>query len=100
MINRYGRFKFLHAKRKKIMEIAAQYGAKNLRVFGSVARGEDNSKSDVDFLIDMERGRSYFDLVSLSDALEKILKCKIDLITSKGVSPYLKKRIFFEAKPL
>ena len=90
----------LKKNRSDIFRIASHYGASNLRVFGSVARGEDNSGSDIDLLVSMERGRSYFDLVGFWQELEDKLHCKVDVVTDGGISPYLREHILSEAKPL
>jgi predicted nucleotidyltransferase len=71
-----------------------------VRVFGSVARGEAAVGSDVDFLVDMEEGRSLLDLVGFWQDLEELLGCRVDVITDGGVSPYLRDRIYAEVIPL
>ena len=90
----------LHDKRRQILAIAKKYGAYNVRIFGSVARGEDTASSDLDFVVTMEKGRSFLDLVGLWQDLEDLLGCKVDVITDGGISPYLKDRIYAEAIPL
>ncbi len=90
----------LKTKRPEIMTLASQYGAFNVRVFGSVARGEAGLDSDIDLLVTMEKGRSYFDLVGLWQDLEELLGRKVDVVTDGGLSPYLKDRILAEAVPL
>ena len=64
----------LHQKRDDILAIAARHGARNVRVFGSVARGEADEASDVDFLVDLEPGRSLFDLGGLLMDLQALLR--------------------------
>lgn len=86
--------------RDKILEVAAKNGAYDIRVFGSVAKGETRVKSDVDFLVKMEAGRSLLDLSGLCIDLEDLIGCKVDVVTEGGVSPYLRERIFTEAVPL
>ena len=90
----------IEAKRDEILRIAAKHGARNVRIFGSVARGEATEQSDVDFLVDMEPGRSLFDLAGLYVDLEALLDRKVDVVTTRGISPYLKDRILAEARPL
>ena len=90
----------LQNKRGEILRLAAKHGAYNVRVFGSVARGDDGEKSDVDFLVGMEDGRSLFDLGGLLVDLEELLGRKVDLVEDGGISPYLKDRILKEAAPL
>ena len=79
----------LKTQRQAILRIAQIYGAKNLRIFGSVARGEDDDKSDLDLLVDLEPGRSLFDLGGLAIDLQDLLGCSVDVVTEKG----LKQRI-------
>ena len=90
----------LRVRRDTILQVAAQYGAHNVRVFGSVARGEAGPTSDVDLLVEMDRGRSLLDLIELSQTLEAFLQRKVDILTDGGLSPYLQQRISAEAVPL
>lgn len=71
----------LQAIRQDILRVAAQHGARNVRLFGSAARGEDRPGSDLDLLVDMESGRSLLDLVALGQDLEELLHRKVDVIT-------------------
>jgi predicted nucleotidyltransferase len=87
-------------EREDINRIAAAHGAQNVRVFGSVRRGEANSSSDLDLLVDMSEGRSLFDLVALGDELEATLGIEIDVVTEGSLSPYLRDRILAEAVAL
>jgi predicted nucleotidyltransferase len=84
----------------EILELAAGHGARNVRVFGSTARGEPARASDVDLLVEMEPGRSLLDLVALWQDLEDLLEAHVDLLSDGGVSPYLRERIYAEAVPL
>ena len=90
----------LESRRNEILNLAARYGAKNIRVFGSVARGEGGPGSDLDLLVDMENGRNLLDLVGFWQDLEELLGCHVDVITEGGISPYLRERIYAEALPL
>lgn len=90
----------IEAKRDNILALAASHGAHNIRLFGSVLRGEATSRSDVDFLVQMDDGRTLLDLIGLSQDLEELLHCKVDVVTDRGISPYLKERITAEAAPL
>jgi len=90
----------LRARRHEILQIAARHGARDVRIFGSVVRGEAGSGSDVDVLVDMEQGRSLLDLVAFWQDLEELLACKVDVVTDGGISPYLRDRIYAEAQPL
>jgi predicted nucleotidyltransferase len=90
----------LQALRADVLALAARRGARNVRVFGSVARGDAGPMSDVDLLIDVEPGRSLLDVVGLWQDLEALLGCKVDLVTDGGLSPHLRDRIHAEARPL
>lgn len=90
----------LRARKGEIERLARLHGAHNIRVFGSVARDEDTSDSDIDFLIDMEESRSLLDLVGLKQALEAMLNRPADVLTERGMSPYLRERILREAVTL
>ncbi len=68
-----------------------------MRIFGSVARGEAHAESDIDFLVEMDNGRSLIDLIEFSQDLETLLQRKVEVLTDNGLSPYLEKRIHAEA---
>ncbi|MGB8990526.1 MAG: nucleotidyltransferase family protein [Desulfobaccales bacterium] len=87
----------IQQKRRQVLEIAQRHGATNLRVFGSVARGEAGERSDLDLLVEMEPGRSLLDLVAVKQDLEELLGCKVDVVTEAAVSPYLRDRVLSEA---
>ena len=90
----------LKINRAEILRLAREHGAHNVRIFGSVARGEARPESDIDFLVDMEGGRSLLDLIEFSQDLEELLQRKVDILTDGGLSPYLKECIHAEAAPL
>lgn len=90
----------LQAKREQILQTAAKYGAYNIRIFGSVARQEADANSDVDFLVEMQSGRSLFDLGGLLMELQEILGCKVDVVTEKGLRQRIRERVLNEATPL
>lgn len=90
----------LKTKREDILGMAAKYGAYNVRVFGSVARGEADSASDVDFLVEMETGRSLLDLGGLLMELQALLGCRVDIVTEKGLRQRIRDRVLNEAVPL
>jgi predicted nucleotidyltransferase len=90
----------LKEKRQEILRIAQTPGASNIRVFGSVARGEEGPSSDLDLLVEMNPESSLLDLVSLWQDLEDLLGHKVDVITEGGVSPYLRDQIYAEDVPL
>ena len=87
-------------KRSQIADLARRYGATNIRLFGSVARGEERPDSDIDFLVDLQPGRSLFDLGGLLTDLEGLLARSVDVVTESGIKPRLKERILNEALPL
>ena len=87
----------LHTKREDILRIAAKYGAYNVRIFGSVARGEADEKSDIDLLVNMESGRSLLDLCGLLIDLEELLGRKVDVVTEKGLRDRIRNRVLNEA---
>lgn len=90
----------LKEKREEILRIAASHGARNVRVFGSVARGDAGESSDIDLLVDMEPGRSLLDRGELIADLRDLLGRKVDVVTEEGVYWLLKRRILKEARPL
>ena len=87
----------LQEKREDILRIAAKRGAYNVRVFGSVARGEADSKSDIDILVDMEPGRSLFDLGGLLMDLQDLLGQSVDVVTERGLRERIRERVLQEA---
>ena len=90
----------LREKREAILLIAARYGAHNVRVFGSVARGEADERSDIDFLVDMEPGRSLLDLGGLLMDLQELLGSNVDVVTERGLKPRIRERVLKEAVTL
>ena len=90
----------LKKKRDEILRTAARHGAYNVRVFGSAVRGEARPDSDVDFLVEMEPGRSLFDLGGLLMDLQALLGCEVDVVTERGLHWYIRDRVLAEAKPL
>jgi len=87
-------------KRKEILRIAASYGARNVRVFGSVARGEAGPASDIDILVDFEAGRSLLDHVALLQDLEDLLGRKVDIVSERALHWYIRDRVKEEAVPV
>jgi len=90
----------LKEKREEILSIATKYGAFNVRIFGSVARGDETADSDVDFLVELEPGRNLLDRIALMQDLEDLLGRKVDVATVKGLREYFRDRILREAVPL
>ena len=86
--------------RESINQIASAHGARNVRVFGSVGRGEADAASDFDLLVDMTDGRSLLDVIALSDELEEKLGVEVDVLTEGALSPYLRDRVLDEAVSL
>ncbi len=90
----------LKAQREEILRIAARHGARYVRVFGSVIRGEDDERSDIDFLVELETGRSLFDLGGLQYELEQLLGCRVDVVTERGLKSRIRERVLQEAVPV
>ncbi len=88
----------LRARRDEILRLAAARGASNIRIFGSVARGEAGPNSDLDLLAEFQEGRSLLDLTGLERELEELLDCKVDLTT--GVREVIRDRVERDAVPL
>jgi predicted nucleotidyltransferase len=87
-------------QREAILQLAARYGIRRVRVFGSVARGQARAASDLDVLVDFEPGRSLLDQVGFEQDLEALLGCRVEVVAEGGISPYLEPRILREAIPL
>lgn len=90
----------LKTRRDEILAIAERHGASNVRIFGSVARGEAGPESDVDLLVDLERGRTLIDHGQLQVELEGLLGRKVDVVTERGLLSHLRARVLEEAVPL
>ena len=87
----------IRENREEILRLAADRGAYDVRIFGSVARGDDGMDSDVDFLVNLEPGRSLFDLGGLLMDLQDLLGRKVDVVTEAGLHWYVRDRILTEA---
>jgi hypothetical protein len=90
----------LSTRRNDILNIAAKHGARNVRVFGSAARGDADEQSDIDLLVDMEPGRSLLDMGGLIMDLEALLDRNVDVVTENGLYWLLRRRVLREATPL
>jgi len=90
----------LKEKRADILRLARKHGARNVRVFGSVAWGEADEKSDIDFLVDMEPGRSLLDMGGLLMDLRELLGREVDVVTVRGLKQRIRERVVREAVPL
>lgn len=83
-----------------IAAVAAQHGVRSVRVFGSTARGDGNTASDLDLLVTMEPGRSYLDLIGFAQDLEDRLGCRVDAHTEAELAANLRQCVLQEAVPL
>jgi predicted nucleotidyltransferase len=90
----------LRSRRTEILATASRHGARNVRVFGSVARGDDTSISDIDLLVDFSPERSLYDLVGLQFDIESLLGRRADIVTEASLNALLRERILAEASPL
>ena len=90
----------IHRLRGPILAAAAASGASEVRVFGSVARGEDTPKSDVDFLVSLEPGRTLLDLARLETRLEKLLERRVDVVTPENLRDAVRQTVLREAVPV
>lgn len=91
----------LKEQRSEILQVAARHGAFNVRVFGSVVRGEETAESDIDFLIDYDKDKTtaWFPGGLLMD-LQDLLGRKVDVLTDQGISPRIREKVLSEAQPL
>ena len=90
----------LHSLRREIYEIARKHKADKVYVFGSCARKEETPDSDIDFLVDLQTGASLFDLMDMQDEYEALLQCKVDVVSRRGLNPYLRDDVLEEAVAL
>jgi len=90
----------LRQKREDIMRLGAKYGVRSIRVFGSAARGEADEQSDIDFLVELEPGRSLLDLGGLQYELENLLGRRVDVVTERGLKARIRERVLREAVAL
>jgi uncharacterized protein len=87
-------------KKEGILQAAQKYGARNIRVFGSVARGEAKAGSDVDFLVELDSGRTLMDLGGFLSALQELLDTEVDVATERILKPNVRERALRDATPL
>ena len=87
----------LRERRDEIIDAARARGASHVRVFGSVARGDATEASDVDFLVDLEPGRSLMDLGGLLMDLQELLERDVDVVTERGLRPRVAERVLADA---
>ena len=92
-----GLHELLQKKRSEILVTTTKFGANNVRIFGSVARGEEQPESDIDFLVVFEKGRSLLNHAGLIVALEDLLGCKVDVVSEPGLRERIRRKILQEA---
>jgi len=90
----------LEQHRSKIIQLAEQYHSTNIRVFGSVAKGENTENSDIDFLIDPKPEQDLFDVIRLRRALQELLNCDVDIVHSTALHHSIKQEVLSSAIPL
>lgn len=94
------RQRLVQRKRKEIRRIARKHGAIEIRVFGSVARGDDSEESDIDFLVELEEGRSLLDLGGMLMELREELEVDVDLTTTSSLPDEVKERVLQDSSSL
>lgn len=87
-------------RRDEVLALAHKHGATNVRVFGSLATGRFDATSDIDLLVDLEHGRSLFDLGGLLVDLQELLGRPVDIVTEKGLKSRIRERVLRESVPL
>ena len=90
----------LQIHRAAVHEIVGRHHARNPRVFGSAARGDDRPESDLDLLVDPEPGMTLFDIGGIIDELEKLLGVPVDVLTPGGMSPAISESVLVDMRPL
>jgi hypothetical protein len=90
----------IHQKREAILEIARRHGAHDIRIFGSVARGEATESSDVDLIVRFDPGRSLFDHGALMVDLEELLGVAVDVVSERGMRDRFREHVIKEMVPL
>ena len=92
-----GRKNDLMESREQILALATRYGINRIRIFGSVARGEDSLNSDLDLLVNFDEGRSLFDLIGFRNDIEEMLGRKVDVVSENALHWYIKEKVLQEA---
>jgi predicted nucleotidyltransferase len=90
----------LHRRRDTVLAIAARHGVSKIRLFGSVARGEERPDSDIDLLIDLDESRGIEDYLSFAEELESLLARRVEVVIDRSLSPHFRPYIETEAEPL
>ena len=93
-------YEMLKARREEILALAGKYGLKDVRIFGSVARGDDNKNSDIDFLVNVMDASDPLAFIDFQDDISKMFSRKVDLVFESGLYYMLRERILNEARPL
>jgi hypothetical protein len=84
-------------KKAEILRLAEEHGCRNVRVFGSVATGDNKPGSDIDSLVDLDPGHTLFDLAGLMGDLRELLGTEVDLAETRCIHPYIRDRVLAEA---
>ena len=87
----------IKARREEILRICESHGGHNVRVFGSVARGEETTQSDIDILLEFEKGRSLFDQIGLIDDLTEFFHQKVDVVSEPALNRHIREQVLKEA---
>ena len=90
----------LQQMREKILQIARKHNAEKVYVFGSCARKEETPESDVDLLVEFNQNATLFDQVDIRDEMHSLLDCEVDVISKRGLNPFIKRRVLAEAVEL
>lgn len=90
----------VRAKRAEILEIAQRNGAREVRVFGSVARGDESRESDIDFVVKFDSGRSLFDHIALIQDLEDTLGKRVDVVDERGIHWFVREQVLRDSVPI
>jgi len=92
--------KELNTYKESILSVAEHFGVKNIRVFGSMARKEEDVESDIDFLVEMEKGKTILDRIAFTQELQRLLGKKVDVISEKAIQGRIKENILRDAVKL
>jgi predicted nucleotidyltransferase len=90
----------LHHRRRDVLAIAARHGVSRIRVFGSVARGEERPDSDIDLLIDLGDDRGFDDYLTFAEEIEQLFSRRVEIVIDRSLSPHFRPFIEKEAQPL
>jgi len=93
-------YQTLQQKKQRILEIASQYHASNVRVFGSVVHNAEREDSDIDLLVDFEPGSTLYDQAGMIEALVVVLGRRVDVVSERALNKHLRQRVLQEAQPL